>query len=493
MHGAVARLAEGTYRRIPEARKARARCIAPAPRGGRRGRCGGEPPRCSPSSTWSATRTSPTCSSTLAATAAGSSPSGRAPSRSLTRHCCGNGRAPASGIDQDYACGVGFGVPPDPSGGRLGCGGARPGRALSRARLAAALDWSADHAPRAERARARVRHREPGRVGAGRRSMRGAPTWRLLGSARRGRAPPGRGACLGHPRARAAARGRAPRRRPRSRSVSPRQLRSSMTTSTAHSCSPVRRSRSTTRRRRAAPLLAVLLRAPKTVGIMNGPDHTPSPQRRSHSALTGRTLAVTDFYNEIFFVDARTLRADRRAAAPGSRVDTASLHGPSGMLAYGGRRLHSAHRPPYAPRAGGHLDRGAGEPPRVHARRVEARRDVRVRLYLNPRRGHPEADRAAHKAGRLHAVVRSRSFFRAPQAGTPTPMLASPAPPGVGGGNACVVGPRDRPCGADARGPGRLPRRPRSALTAARWRSPPTAACCSSTSEPDASGWPEPT
>ena len=61
----------------------------------------------SPSSTWSATRTSPTCSRRWPTAA--SSPSARAPSRSPTRRCCANGRACASGSRRTPK-GAGFAV-----------------------------------------------------------------------------------------------------------------------------------------------------------------------------------------------------------------------------------------------------------------------------------------------------------------------------------------------------------------------------------------------
>ena len=95
VHGAVARLAEGTYARIPDdasrscarsccAWSARARATRPCAAALR-----------SPSSTWSATRTWPT-SSRRWPTAA-SSPSAKDRSRSPTRRCCASGHACASG------------------------------------------------------------------------------------------------------------------------------------------------------------------------------------------------------------------------------------------------------------------------------------------------------------------------------------------------------------------------------------------------------------
>ena len=66
---------------------------------------------------------------------------------------------------------------------------------------------------------------------------------------------------------------------------------------------------------------------------MNGPDDA----ELNGIALSpdGRTLAVTDFYNEIFFVDARTYERIGEPLHLGSWVDSVA-YGPSGMLAYGG-------------------------------------------------------------------------------------------------------------------------------------------------------------
>ena len=72
---------------------------------------------------------------------------------------------------------------------------------------------------------------------------------------------------------------RATRRRRSSPSASaPR--RSSRRTSTARSCSPARRSRSTTRRRPAATCSPTLLRTPAAIGIMHGDGDVPQRDRR---------------------------------------------------------------------------------------------------------------------------------------------------------------------------------------------------------------------
>ena len=95
VHGAVARLAEGTYARIPDERKplVRASCCAWSARAKATRRCADA--RRSPSSTWSATRTWPTCSRRWPTAA--SSPCRKGASRSPTRRCCANGRGCASG------------------------------------------------------------------------------------------------------------------------------------------------------------------------------------------------------------------------------------------------------------------------------------------------------------------------------------------------------------------------------------------------------------
>jgi len=108
VHGAVARLAEGTYARVPDERRQLVRapsCCAWSARTRATRRCAAA--LHSGSSTWSATRTSPTCSRRWPT--AVSSPCRKEASRSPMRRCCANGRACASGSKR-IRKGAGFAV-----------------------------------------------------------------------------------------------------------------------------------------------------------------------------------------------------------------------------------------------------------------------------------------------------------------------------------------------------------------------------------------------
>ena len=89
-------------------------------------------------------------------------------------------------------------------------------------------------------------------------------------------------------------------------------------------------------------LLTTLVRAPKAIGIMHGPDSAAF----SGLALSpdGRTLAVTDFYNRVLFFDALT---HERLGQPIRVIDWVEgiAYSPDGeTLAYGGRGLRPPHR-----------------------------------------------------------------------------------------------------------------------------------------------------
>jgi len=84
-------------------------------------------------------------------------------------------------------------------------------------------------------------------------------------------------------------------------------------------------------------LLAALLRAPKAIGIMHGPDDA----ELNGIALSpdDRTLAVTDFYNRVLFFDARTYEQMGEPLAVDAWVDSVAYSPDGQTLAYGGDRF----------------------------------------------------------------------------------------------------------------------------------------------------------
>jgi WD40 repeat protein/tRNA A-37 threonylcarbamoyl transferase component Bud32 len=84
-------------------------------------------------------------------------------------------------------------------------------------------------------------------------------------------------------------------------------------------------------------LLAALLGAPKAIGIMDGPDDS----ELNGIALNpdGRTLAVTDFYNRILFFDARTYEQIGEPLPVDVWVESVAYSPDGAMLAYGGDHL----------------------------------------------------------------------------------------------------------------------------------------------------------
>ncbi len=178
------------------------------------------------------------------------------------------------------------------------------------ARLAAALDWTADHALDVNELEREfvtesreASEKETKRVRRTNRRLRGllAGVAVLLVAAVAG----------GIFAARPARRGRETRRRPSSPSASaPR--RSSRRTSTSRSCSPARRSRSTTRRRPAATCSPTLRRSPAAIGIMHGDGDV---LRGIAISPDGKTLAVRCWRRRGSLLRRADLRADRGPAA----------------------------------------------------------------------------------------------------------------------------------------------------------------------------------
>ena len=216
VHGAVARLAEGTYARIPDERKPLVRAAHAAPGRRRRGRRAGAPPR-------SARRARPGAQR-------GRGRRARDAGRQPSRHRVGRKRrgrprgaaarvaAPAR-VDRGGHRRAPASPPHHPGGERMGRGRARSGRALPRRPPRCRTRLDRRSRARRQRARARVRHREPRGLGAGGEAGSAhepAPSR----PARRGRGPAGGGGrgwdARGQPARRGARRGdRAARPAPR--------------------------------------------------------------------------------------------------------------------------------------------------------------------------------------------------------------------------------------------------------------------------------------
>ena len=187
------------------------------------------------------------------------------------------------------------------------------------ARLAAALDWTADHALDAQRARARRSSPRAARPLSRRPSASGAPT------AACALCSPGSPSCWRRPSpAGSSPSSSAPRRatpRPPSSPSASAPRRSSRRTSTSRSCSPARRSRSTTHRRPAATCSPTFAAAPRRSGSCTA----KAPYSRVIAVNPdGKTLAVPiPGAGKVLLFDARTfeqngkplpLRSPRRRA-----------------------------------------------------------------------------------------------------------------------------------------------------------------------------------
>ena len=335
VHGAVARLAEGTYARDPrraQAARARRSCCAWSARARATRRCAAA--RRSPSSTSSATRTWPTCSRRWPT--AVSSRSARAPSRSPTRRCCANGRACASGSKRTPKA-AGFAV----TSPRRRPNGTRPAATRASSTAARALPPRSTGAPTTrstlnelERefvtesreaseqetktrpahepapARAARRRRGPARGGRRRRDLRRRPARR---GARRGDGP-----------------ARPAPRRAGARRGGPRPL------------APARPPGGRDRRHAADPRLPAR-RPPARAG--GDRDHARRRRRVARrdrrSARTGSTLAVVDFFGRLLFFDARTYeQIGKPLSVAVGQWHRERAYSPDGKtLAFGGERL----------------------------------------------------------------------------------------------------------------------------------------------------------
>ena len=273
--------------RRAQAARARASCCAWSARARATRPCAAA--RRSPSSTSSATRTGRRARARWPT--AGSSPCPRAASRSRTRRCCASGRGCASG-SRRTAQGRRLRRHITQAATEWDAAGRDPGELYRGARLAAALDWSADHALELNELEREfvtesreASEQETKRVRRTNRRLRGllAGVAVLLAAAVAG----GIFAVIQRGEARSRAR-RATPRPPSSPSASaPR--RSSRRTSTSRCCSPARRWRSTTRPRPAATCSPTLLRAPAAIGIMHGSRATPDCRTRASARTGGRS------------------------------------------------------------------------------------------------------------------------------------------------------------------------------------------------------------
>ena len=202
------------------------------------------------------------------------------------------------------------------------------------ARLAAALDWSADHA-------FELNELERAFVSAESRSLRAGdeagptdepPPPRI---ARRCRRPAGGGRRGRDLRGLPARRRHATRRRPRSPSVSARR-RSSRRTSAARSCSPGRRLPSTTRRKRVATCSPRSGAVPRRSGSSTGPPSAPvnrdQPRRQDARGARHRRRSVLR----------RAIPSSRSGIRGRSTSATSVAYSPDGrVLAVGGDRYVS--------------------------------------------------------------------------------------------------------------------------------------------------------
>jgi WD40 repeat protein/tRNA A-37 threonylcarbamoyl transferase component Bud32 len=83
-----------------------------------------------------------------------------------------------------------------------------------------------------------------------------------------------------------------------------------------------------------ASLLAALVKAPAAIGIMHGEDDA----YLQHAALSpdGSTLAVVDFYNKLLFFDARTYQPIGEPLSVSTWLDSVAFSPDGKLLAYGG-------------------------------------------------------------------------------------------------------------------------------------------------------------
>ena len=212
------------------------------------------------------------------------------------------------------------------------------------ARLAAALDWTADHALDAQRARARVRHREPRGLRAGdeTRPAHEPPPAR---PARRGRGPAGGGRRRRDLRRRPARRGA----RRGDRAARPAPRRSGARRGGPRPLAPARSPGGRDRRLAADPRLSAR-GSPALAG--GGRDHAGGSDteflRGIDVSPDGRTLAVGSFRDGLLFFDTRTFEqiggsrsvtGHGRAASRTARTETRSRSAETASSA--ARRAHA--------------------------------------------------------------------------------------------------------------------------------------------------------
>ncbi len=282
----------------------------------------------SPSSTWSATRTWPTCSRRWPT--AVSSPCRKETSRSPTRRCCANGHACASGSKRTPK-GAGFAATSPRRRREWDAAGRDRGELYRGARLAAALDWTADHALDVNELEREfvTESREASETGGETRSAHEpAPSC----PARRGRGPAGGGG-RGWDASRSIQRGEA-------RDAETAQLAQRLG---AQALVEDDLDRSLLLARQAVAidespqtrsyLLEALLRSPKADGIMHGRTEF---LRTIDVSRDGRTLAVGSFRDGLLFFDTRTYaRIGGKSPVTGNVESLA--YGPGGdTLAVGG-------------------------------------------------------------------------------------------------------------------------------------------------------------
>ncbi len=142
VHGAVARLAEGTYAHIPDGQKQLVRAIMLRLVG--EGEGDAVVRRRAPLAELDLESNADADACSRRWPTAGSSPCPKEASRSPTRPCCANGRACATGSTRTRK-GAGYAATSPTRRADWDAAGRDPGELYRGARLAAALDWTADH------------------------------------------------------------------------------------------------------------------------------------------------------------------------------------------------------------------------------------------------------------------------------------------------------------------------------------------------------------
>ena len=151
-------------------------------------------------------------------------------------------------------------------------------------------------------------------------------------------------------------------------------------------------------------LLSALLRSPRAIGIMHGPE-SASPGGIALSP-DGRTIAVSDFFSKLLFFDARTFGQIGEPLRLAEWVESLAYSPDGKTLAFGGgsyiNSIHARTRKPLEQAVLNGMRCTHG----LHQGRVEARRPHRRATHdQHSRRDDPEPGRPDYSAGWVRAVV----------------------------------------------------------------------------------------